>query len=315
LQSITIKTAGSTQGEATVFSNYFTLTFGLHKIGGGVRLWDMESGSITFLRYAGSKRRSLSYIKGYLQPSNSIPRRYIDPFVGGGVIFLSLDFKTALLSDINRELMDLYRAIKEDPLKVWLIFKNYPSTKKEYYRIRNDKKVSQLDLIERAARTLYLNRTCFRGWWRYNAKGQFNVGYGGQGRRWAITEEDLVAVSRKLANATLQDGDFEDVINSSQSGDFIFADPPYQPGEREMSHEHYVYSRFGYDSHKRLAETLKSASTRGVRWAVTTSSHPDILSLFSDTNIVNLPKDPFKRLRDGLEGSGEVLIRNYSGNT
>ncbi len=91
------------------------------------------------------------------------------------------------------------------------------------------KKVSKLDLITRAARTLYLNRTCFRGWWRYNAQGQFNVGYGGQGRRWAITEDDLIAVSRKLENATLQDGDFENVINSSQSGDFVFVDPPYQP--------------------------------------------------------------------------------------
>jgi DNA adenine methylase len=235
--------------------------------------------------------------------------------VGGGGIFLSLDFKAALLSDINRELMDLYRAIKQDPLRVWSIFESYPPTKKDYYRIRNNKKASQLDLIERAARTLYLNRTCFRGWWRYNAQGQFNVGYGGQGRRWAITREDLIAVSHKLETATLQDGDFEDVINSSQPGDFVFADPPYQPGERGMSHEHYVYNRFGYDSHKRLAETLNNASARGVRWAVTTSSHPDILSLFSDTNIISLPKDPFKRLRDGLEGSGEVLILNYSGNT
>lgn len=275
----------------------------------------MESVQITFLRYAGSKRRLLSYIKEYLQPPNSIPRRYIDPFVGGGGVFLSLDFNKALLSDINRELMDLYRAIKQDPVRVWSIFESYPSTKHDYYTIRNDTKVSQLDLIARAARTLYLNRTCFRGWWRYNAQGQFNVGYGGQGRRWAITKDDLITVSRKLANVTLQDGDFENIINSSQSGDFVFSDPPYQPGERGMSHEHYVYGRFGYDSHRRLAETLRSASARGVRWAVTTSSHPDIVSLFPDTNIIELPKDPFKRLRDDLEGSGEVLIRNYSGET
>jgi DNA adenine methylase len=275
----------------------------------------METGQITFLRYAGSKRRLLSYIKEYLQPPNLIPGRYIDPFVGGGGVFLSLDFNKALLSDINRELMDLYRAIKQDPVRVWSIFESYPSTKHDYYRIRNDKKVHKLDLIDRAARTLYLNRTCFRGWWRYNAQGQFNVGYGGQGRRWAITKDDLITISRKLTNATLQDGDFENVINSSQSGDFVFVDPPYKPGERGMSHEHYVYSRFGYDSYRRLAETLRGASARGVRWAVTTSSHPDIVSLFPDTDIIDLPKDPFKRLRDDLEGSGEVLIRNYAGGT
>jgi len=275
----------------------------------------MENVKITFLRYAGSKRRLLNYIRTYLQPPNSITGTYIEPFVGGGFIFLSLDFNKALLSDINRELMDLYRAIQEDPIKVWAIFEKYPSTKQDYYRIRNDKKVIQLDLIERAARTLYLNRTCFRGWWRYNAQGQFNVGYGGEGRRWAITKEDLITVSRKLLGVKLQDGDFEDVINLSKAGDFVFADPPYQPGECGMSHEHYVYSRFGYDSYRRLAETLQRASVRGVKWALTTSSHPDIVSLFPDTEVIDLPKDPFKRLRDDLEGSGEVLIRNYAGET
>lgn len=249
----------------------------------------MESIQTTFLRYAGSKRRLLNYIKEYLQPPDSIPGTYIEPFVGGG-IFLCLDFNKALLSDINRELMDLYRAIKQDPARVWSVFESYPSTKQDYYRIRNDKKVSQLDLITRAARTLYLNRTCFRGWWRYNAQGQFNVGYGGQGRRWAITEEDLMTVSSKLENAVLQDGDFESVINSSQPGDFVFVDPPYQPGEREMTHKHYVYSRFGYDSYKRLSESLRCASSRGVQWVVTTSSHPDIVRLFSDTSIIDLPK-------------------------
>jgi DNA adenine methylase len=273
---------------------------------------NMENVQINFLRYAGSKRRLLNHIKEYLLPPNSMIGRYIDPFVGGGSVFLSLNFGNALLSDVNQELMDLYRAIKQDPIGVWKIFESYPSTKRDYYRIRNNKKVNQLDLITRAARTLYLNRTCFRGWWRYNAQGQFNVGYGGQGRRWAISKDDLIAVSHKLLGTTLQNGDFENVINLSQNGDFVFVDPPYQPGEREMTHEHYVYSRFGYDDHKRLAKTLQSASTRGVKWAMTTSSHPDIMKLFPATQVIDLPKDPFKRLRSDIEDSGEVLIRNYS---
>lgn len=86
--------------------------------------------------------------------------------------------------------MDLYRAIKQAPGAVWSIFESYPSAKHDYYKIHNDRKVTKLDLITRAARTLYLNRTCFRGWWRYNAQDQFNVGYGGQGRRWAITKDE-----------------------------------------------------------------------------------------------------------------------------
>lgn len=278
-----------------------------------MKLGNMQIKQINFLRYAGSKRRLLKYIKKYFKSPELTTGTYIEPFVGGGCVFLSLDFSKIILSDINRDLMDLYRAIKQDPVKVWAIFESYPSTKEDYYNIRNDIKANQQDLMSRAARTLYLNRTCFRGWWRYNAQGQFNVGYGGQSRRWAITKDHLIAVSRKLVNATLQDGDFENVINSSQSGDFVFVDPPYQPGEREMSNEHYAYDRFDYNNHKRLSDTLRRASDRGVKWALTTSSHPDIIGLFPDTDLVELPKDPFKRLRYDLKGSGEVLIRNYSG--
>lgn len=270
----------------------------------------MNSLKVNFLRYAGSKRRSLPYIIQFFPSPELITGRFVDPFLGGGVVFFTLSPNQALLSDINRELIDLYRAIRQDPYKVWEIFAAYPSTKLAYYDIRNTK-VDQLDLISRAARTLYLNRTCFKGWWRYNANGQFNVGYGGQERRWAISQNHLVVVSHKLENALLQDGDFESVVDSCQAGDFIFADPPYQPGEREMSHEHYVYNQFCHNDYKRLAASLQRASVRGVQWAVTTSSHSDILTLFSGTQVIHLPKDPHKKLKASIKGSGEVLICNY----
>lgn len=272
-----------------------------------------ETLRINFLRYAGSKRRLLAYIKQYFPPPHAITGRYIDPFVGGGGIFLSLSFRNAWLSDINKELMDLYRAIKRDPTGVWKVFESFPSTKQDYYEIRNNREFSQLDLTTRAARTLYLNRTCFRGWWRYNSQGHFNVGYGGQGRRWAISKDDLIAVSCKLSKAAIRDGDFESVISSSQNGDLIFIDPPYQPGEREMVHEHYVHSKFRYADHERLAKNLQNATSRGVRWIMTTSSHPDILRLFPTEQVISLPMDPYKRLRSDLQDSGEILIRNYSG--
>src|ERR1017187_7141402 len=116
--------------------------------------------------------------------------------------------------------------------------------------------------------------------WRHNASGCFNVGYGGQTRRWVIAKQDLLQVSKRLRRAKLRCCDYEDIINSCSSDDFIFADPPYRPGERDLLHDHYVYSKFTYDDHRRLAKALTSASRRGVRWAMTTSSHSDIVKLF-----------------------------------
>ncbi|MCA6595091.1 MAG: Dam family site-specific DNA-(adenine-N6)-methyltransferase [Pseudanabaena sp. M046S1SP1A06QC] len=264
---------------------------------------------ITFLRYAGSKRRILNQLLKYLPSVDSIKGRFIDPFVGGGNVFFGFQPKKALLSDINKDLIDLYRAIRRDPIAVWEIFANYPNTKEGYYEVRNSEK--KLSLIHRAAKTLYLNRTCFRGWWRYNIYGKFNVGYGGESRRWCITCEDLVEISKRLYGIKLQHGDFELIIHNCKPQDFIFADPPYEPGEIVMTNNHYMYSQFSYNDYMRLQKTLQSASDRGVKWAMTTSSHEKIVNLFKGNQVFDLPKDPHKKLKSSVVGSGEVLICNY----
>ena len=107
-----------------------------------------------------------------------------------------------MLSDKNPELINLYRGIRYAPSEVWRLFCEYPSGKRAYYRARQED-TRNWNVITRAARTLYLNRTCFKGMWRQNSQGMFNVGYGGQSRRWAIEEEDLVAISKILRGTTL----------------------------------------------------------------------------------------------------------------
>jgi len=105
--------------------------------------------------------------------------------------FFAYGEKKALLADINTELINLYIGIKQDAEKVWKDFCEFPSTKRGYYRVRSYN-TSDWDLPSKAARTLYLNRTCFKGMWRHNSQGQFNVGYGGQDRRWVTTRKDLI---------------------------------------------------------------------------------------------------------------------------
>ncbi|MDN5345964.1 MAG: adenine methylase [Petrotoga sp.] len=263
-----------------------------------------------FIRYPGGKQRILNYILPYLPKRDMINGRYFEPFLGSGSVFFALNPRRAALSDINQDLIDLFRGIRRYPVKVWEIYKSFPETKEGYYRIRS-MKVEKLGLAFRAARILYLNRTCFKGMWRHNADGEFNVGYGGQDRRWVIDKDLLIRVSRRLKRVILKCADFEEIINMTQKGDFIYADPPYRPGARELIHAHYRYGKFLFSDYQRLAETLHKASGRGVRWAMTISSHPEILALFKKCYIIPIPKGTGKKPGILINNSGEVLICNY----
>ncbi len=264
-----------------------------------------------FIRYPGGKQRILDYIMPFLPPRELINGRFIEPFLGSGAVFFALNPKSALLADINQELIDLYRGIRKYPLEVWKIYKSFPETKDAYYKIRG-MKVDNMNLAFKAARTLYLNRTCFKGMWRHNSKGEFNVGYGGQDRRWVINKEILKGVSNRLKRAVLRCADFEEIIDESVKGDFIFVDPPYRPGDRELLHSHYLYGKFSYSDYQRLAKVLKRASNKGVKWAMTISSHPDILDLFPENYIFPIPVGTGKRPGVLTAHSGEVLICNYN---
>ena len=262
------------------------------------------------IRYPGGKQRFLDQILTLLPAAKEIEGRFIEPFFGGGAVFFALQAKPAVLSDKNPELIDLYRGIRHNPAAVWQLFCDYPSDKAAYYSIRSENTLSW-GVVAKSARLLYLNRTCFKGMWRQNASGMFNVGYGGQSRRWAIDLDDLVVAAKALRGAQLKCADFEDIVDDARSADIIFVDPPYHPGRRESHIKHYMFSQFTFDSHKRLASALKRATKRGVRWIMTTSSHPDVTALHKRCRQL-----PFKTGVGALPGevtqkTGEVLILNY----
>jgi DNA adenine methylase len=266
---------------------------------------------VNFLRYPGGKHRKIKYILPYLPRHDEIKGYFIEPFVGGGAVFFALNPKKAFLSDINQDLIDLYLGIKQFPKKIWEIFKSFPSDRDSYYNIR-DMKIKNRTLAFHAARLLYLNRTCFKGMWRHDAKGKFNVGYGGQDRRWIINLNNLMKVSELLNNIPLVCSDFEPIIRSAEKNDFIFLDPPYKPGKSELINLHYTYNQFTYKDHRRLAKVLKSSTNKGVRWAMTISSHPEIIKLYDDNKIISIPIGEMKRLEILKKNSGEVLICNYN---
>ena len=142
-------------------------------------------------------------------------------------------------------------------------------------------------------------------------KGHFNVGYGGQDRRWVITRHDLFHLSNRLRIAQIRCADFEQTIDSCGRADFIFVDPPYRPGSREMVHDHYRFGKFCFQEHARLEAALKRASKRGVRWALTTSSHSAIVNLFRGLFIELIPRGARRQVGRLTRSSGEVLVTNW----
>ena len=263
----------------------------------------------TFLRYPGSKRRMLSFLANHLPKPASIRGRFIEPFVGGGVIYFHLQPRSAVLADINEELIELYKGISVNPGQVWKVYRQYPNTKRGYQKVR-DMRVNNLTLSQRAARSLYLNRTCFKGMWRHNLDGKFNIGYGGQSRRWAIRRRDLFEISKLLKAALVECSDFEPIIARARKTDYLFLDPPYRPGAREQLYQHYSGHQFSFHDHRRLSSCLRKADKRGVPWSLTVSNHKDILSLYRGFTSTSIPRGTGSRIGGRSGRPREVLITN-----
>ncbi len=262
-----------------------------------------------FIRYPGGKRRLLNFLIPFIPTTDQIIGKYVEPFVGGGALFFYLNPSQAFLSDLNSELIDIYRGVRYAPRAVWKVYCSFGNDKNSYHKIRDESVATSL--IERAARMLYLNRTSFKGMWRHNTNGDFNVGYGGQERRWVITEETLLLTSKALKSANLKCTDFETVIDSCEAGDFLFLDPPYRPGNKEQIHAHYVGQQFSFADHQRLASVLSRAKKRNVHWALTTSNHSEITNLFKGNKIISIPKGTGRKPGILSNNSVEVLITTY----
>jgi len=264
-----------------------------------------------FLRYPGGKSRLLRFLSDRIPEATEIAGRYIEPFVGGGAFFLHIQPRQAIISDLNSELVELYKGIRSYPHKVWETFKNFPSGKQAYYKVRNEE-YRDKPLYYRAARTLYLNRTCFKGMWRHSPQGNFSVGYGGEERRWVITHQSILELSKRLRIALILRSDFENILDQCCNGDFVFIDPPYKPGERELLEAHYTYGRFTFQDQIRLAKRLKAISiNKDIKWLMTNSAHPDIRNLYNEFNIDNIAKGTSSVIGVYTNDSKEIVISNY----
>jgi len=231
-----------------------------------------------FLKWAGGKRWLVQ------RHADLIPtdfRRYVEPFLGSGAVFFYLRPKEAVLSDTNDELINTYRALKEDWQRVYrtLQVHHRQHSKVYYYRIRQS---SPRNDYVKAARFIYLNRTCWNGLYRVNLEGRFNVPKGTKSSV-IFDTDDFEAISSCLTNVELKVEDFEASIDRATAGDLLFVDPPYTAKHRTNGFIKYNETLFHWNDQLRLHDALEAAQKRGVKIVLTNTPHASIRQLYESS--------------------------------
>jgi len=233
-----------------------------------------------FIKWAGGKGQLLREL------SQRLPRhfkRYHEPFVGGGALFFYLYNAgqlrhTAVLSDYNHELIQCYEVIRDDVEALITTLKQHQRhrLKPEYFlQVRawdRQPGFEQRSPVERAARAIFINRTCYNGLYRLNKRGQFNAPFGYYKNPLICDPDNLRVVSKALRGVELRVEDFGAVARRAESGDLVYFDPPYVPVSATSSFTHYTGQTFGPDDQRRLADLFDELMARGV-YVMLSNSH------------------------------------------
>jgi DNA adenine methylase len=241
-----------------------------------------------FLKWAGGKRQLLSVLRQHI-PQNFGSQTYFEPFVGAGAFLFDLQPQKAIINDTNQELINCYQTIKDHPDQLIEITTEYQKniSKDHYYQLRElDRQLdfAQLSKVERAARIIYLNKTCFNGLFRVNSRGQFNVPYGDNKKPIIADAVNIRAISKYLNECKVEitNQDFEEATTKAKKGDFIYFDPPYDPLSNSSSFTNYSLKGFGKNEQQRLKNVANNLIDRGCKVLLSNSSTDFIKELYND---------------------------------
>ncbi|MCS3496351.1 DNA adenine methylase [Bradyrhizobium japonicum] len=219
----------------------------------------------SFLRWAGSKRKSLALLSGAFSNQSC---HYVEPFAGSAALFFSVRPSRGTLADLNGHLVNAMRHVRDDPKGLHRRLVAMPRNSEAYYKARCKFNELRPFGIQAAVLFVYLNRNCFNGLWRTNSSGEFNVPYGGveMGNNPPVSLFELCAQS--LKQVSLKHQDFRKTIEEAGAGSFVYADPPYFTSS-ERTFIEYGKKSFGEDDLRDLVEGLIHASRRGAEIALT----------------------------------------------
>jgi DNA adenine methylase len=231
-----------------------------------------------FLKWAGGKRNLRQHLIP-LFPELRNGATYFEPFLGGGAVFFGLQPSGARLSDVNAELIDVYITVRDQVDAVIEKLEALPYSQDDYYDIRA---WHPKDPASRAARFIYLNKTCFNGLFRVNLRGEFNVPFGRHGPNLEIcNRQQLRAASQALSRAVISCADFAEALKEAKQGDIVYCDPPYTTAHSNNGFVEYNARVFSWDDQHRLARVTSDLVDRGVSVIVSNADHASIVDCFS----------------------------------
>lgn len=270
-----------------------------------------------FLKWAGGKRQLLKQIEPLLPKEFN---RYFEPFVGGGALLFYIAPKKAFINDVNKELINTYLEIRDELGLVMNELSTYKNEEEEFYRIRNlDRnrlKFSTMPNYLKAARFIYLNKTCYNGLCRENSEGCFNTPYGRYKNPMIIELPTLIDVHDYLRDNKIEITylDFKDAVRKARKNDFVYFDPPYDVIEDKGMFTSYSKDGFGREEQKRLHDLALKLSKKGIKLMISNSDTPFIRELYSE-DIFNITVIEANRTisskSEGRVKVQELLIRNY----
>jgi DNA adenine methylase len=256
------------------------------------------------LKWAGGKTQMLNDILPRIPTSYG---KYIEPFLGGGALFFALQPEKSIIADSNPELINMYRQVADNVDAVINCLRQYENTEEMFYTVREQDR-SLLSKSEAAARTIFLNKTCFNGLFRVNKKGLFNVPYGKYKNPKICDMGTLHAASSVLQKAEILCGDYMLVLEHyAQPDDFIFLDPPYLPVSAYADFKRYTKEQFYEEDHIELAKQIMRLHEMGCHVVLTNSNHPLVHELYSPFNIDVLRTKRYISC-DGDNRKGEDVI-------
>ncbi len=272
------------------------------------------------LKWAGGKRHIAEELLSSF-PVDWNKGTYIEPFIGGGAMFLFLAPEKAIIADLNIRLFGFYSHIKSSPEEVFNgifeIAKDFNEIelekKKDFYLdLRSKYNSSDVDSLESAVLLFSINKLCFNGLYRENSKGFFNVPFGQKKIFPALDKQEFESASELLAKATILNSDFEGTISHAVQGDFVYLDPPYIPIDATASFTSYHADGFGLPDQERLAQKMLELKDAGINAMCSNSDTPLTRDIYGSLNQKTIQAPRMVSAKASGRGSvSELVITNY----
>lgn len=267
------------------------------------------------LKWVGGKRQLVPSLLPLMPKSFDL---YCEPFLGGGALLFSIQPNKAIVNDINPELISLYKVVKEDVSSLIKELLTYKNDEEFFYKIRNIdrdlKKINKLSLVKKAARTYYLNKSCFNGLYRVNRKGQFNSPYGHYKSAFVPDIKALNSLSEYLntSDISIFNGSYLNLLDKLDSKSFVYLDPPYDPVSVSSSFTNYSKLGFSREDQVSLRDFCKELDKRNINFMLSNSATEFIKELYKDFDISIVKARRFINSKGNGRGFiEEVVIRNY----